>query len=79
MAAEWLGFYDKLLRKAGSVYSDGEGLSVADLTVHCMMSLLNMIKSDTSSLPEEQPFPSAMLDEVAANPKVIEWNTKAKL
>jgi len=78
VAAQWLGFYDKLLHKAGSVYFDGMGLTVAEITIHCMMGFLARMV-DMSSLPETYPFLSAMLDEVAANPKVIEWSAKAKL
>jgi glutathione S-transferase len=78
VAAQWLGFYDSLLHKAGSVYFDGVGLSVAEICVFCMMSFLGRMV-DMSSLGETHPFLSAMLDEVAANPKVAEWSQSHKL
>jgi glutathione S-transferase len=78
IAAQWLGFYDSLLQNAGSVYFDGVGLSVAEICVFCMMSFLGRMV-DMSSLGETHPFLSAMLDEVAANPKVAEWSQSHKL
>ena len=72
VAGQWLGFYNTLLHKAGSVYFDGVGLSVAEICVYCMMKFLAR-SVDLTSLPKDYPFLSAMLDEVDANPKVVEW------
>jgi glutathione S-transferase len=78
VAAQWLQFYDSLLHKAGGVYFDGNGLSIAEICVYCMMTFLSRMV-DMKSLPEDFPFLSAMLDEVAAHPKVAEWTLSHKL